>query len=412
MSDDTFTNKVAAWAFGGAGILRHEGFAVFVPFSAPGDTIRCRIKKRKKKFAEGIIEEIISPAPTRTTPLCPVYGKCGGCQLQHVNAQEQQNYKHTIIKDAFQRIGKLKDITVDPVISAQTRWFYRRHITLNVFEGKVGFLSIDNESIIEPPYCAIFSDHPSLFSTLRILSEGVASARITLIKYESKFLLEWESDYPLNKEHIEQIQNTPLFAGGIFKFPKKTLKFGQTAGTISYENKSFHFEIGAFLQNHPEQSAAIYSALVTIAKESQAKNILDLYSGIGITTCLLAETAQHIDAVESNPTAVASAKINSKLCKLENCRHYQGPVEKILKSFNGKYDFAFINPPRIGMDTDAIRQLLRLRPQTIVYLSCMPSTLARDLQLLSEYYTIEKCTPYDMFPQTAHVETLVVLRLR
>ncbi len=156
MSDDTYTGKVSAWAFGGAGILRREGLAVFLPFTIPGETVSYKIINKKKNFAQGEILNILEPSQERNAPPCRLYGECGGCSLQHASYREQLNYKRRIVIDAMERIGKFSDIVVDPVVPAGEQWSYRRHITLHIREGKVGFLGLDNRSLIELRTCALF----------------------------------------------------------------------------------------------------------------------------------------------------------------------------------------------------------------------------------------------------------------
>jgi 23S rRNA (uracil1939-C5)-methyltransferase len=402
-NDDTFTAQVTAWAFGGAGILRHEGLAVFVPFTIPGDTIRCRILRQKKNFAEGVVDEILSPSHQRTTPRCPVYGKCGGCQLQHVSYAGQLEYKRKIVLDALQRIGKCKDISVNPVIPSTQEWHYRRHITLHIQEGKVGFLEIDNITLIEPKTCALFSDDVHLLAALKKLALLAPNGKVTLIKQNEKFLVEWHSGAPFSQEALQKIQQCPLWMGGCLISPTQKHTFGTTVGTVFFEDKSFTFEVGAFLQNHPEQSTSIYRSIRAKAEAMGAKKVLDLYSGIGITACLFSSLGAHVDAIEYGTAAVNAAKRNLTSHAKGKWRQYKGAVEKVLSSFTGHYDLALINPPRKGMHPLAIQHLLRLRPTKLLYLSC--------IQLLGSSYKIVECQPYDMFPQTAHVETLVELTL-
>lgn len=412
MPDQPITEKVSAWAFGGAGILRHEGLAVFVPYSCVGDTIECHIHKKKKNFAEGTLKKIITPSPERIQPNCPVYTKCGGCQIQHITYSEQLRYKQQIVYDALTRIGKFPNPIVHPTVAATVQWNYRRHITLNLSKGKLGYLENDNKTLIEPPSCALFSKDQELFPLLRHHLQDSPDGRITLIKSGEHFLIDAHFSMPYPEKLLDTLKTLPAFLGGRLKSPKQEKFFGNTEGSLEFDGKRFHFHFGAFLQNHPEQSAAIYRTLCEAVRNIGPQNILDLYSGIGITSCLFSQLGAQVTSIEYSPYAVKAAKQNLSLYAQSPWNALEGSVEHLLKTAQGTFDLAFTNPPRTGMHPNAIQALLQKKPKHLFYLSCMPSTLARDLQLIKEHYDLIECTPFDLFPQTAHVETLVRLQLR
>lgn len=410
---ESSTGKVEAWAFGGAGILRREGLAIFIPHTCPGDTVNYRISKQHKSYAQAVLLEVLDPSPQRISPICPVYEACGGCQLQHVRYEEQLLYKQRSVMDALHRIGGLK-IQVQPVKPASVQWNYRRHITLHVQNGRVGYIGRDNSTLIEPKSCHLFSLSDTVLSTIRSLAKDLPSGKVYVVKEGAGFLIEWTCSSPVPptcKEILASCQkNFPAFLGGVVRYERQQVQYGLPKGTLSLEGKTFHFELGAFIQNHPEQSATIYADICRLLSARNVKNTLDLYSGIGIISCLLASQGIHITSIESNASAVAAARSNSRQMNLSNCKIHLGNVEKILPRFlKQSFDAAFINPPRTGMDKQALEAILGIRPRYIAYLSCMPPTLARDLKQLSSFYNVVSCQPYDMFPQTSHVETLVFL---
>ncbi len=231
-----------------------------------------------------------------------------------------------------------------------------------------------------------------------------------MTKQEEGYLLELYSDHPVDPSSIEQITSSDLWIGGTIKSPQKTDRFGSQEGQVHYAERDFTFQLGSFLQNHPAQSAALYSRIVEITASFHPTRILDLYSGIGITSCLFSALGSKVDAIEFCGPAVDSARINQKKFGSGTIQQFEGAVEKILPKLKGPYDIVFANPPRTGMDPAAVEQLLRLAPRHLLYLSCMPSTLARDLDKMRSHYRVILCAPYDMFPQTAHVETLVLLQ--
>lgn len=414
------TGTVETLAFGGEGILRHEGLVVFIPFAAPGDLLRCRLKKVKKNYAFAEIVEIFQKSPHRISPRCPYFGVCGGCQLQHLSYEEQLHQKRIWVEDAFKRIGKFDNVIVPDVVPAAQNWEYRRHIDLHLQVIKThyhaGYIAIDNRSLVEVDQCVIFTaqEEKILEEIQQIIPKFIPAslepAKLTILK---GYILHFHfKDLPTNAAEVIQkaMARYEDWKGVILSSHSKTLSYGAIEPTYAIDNLNFRFSTSVFMQSHPEQSLKIYFKICELAK---GKNeILDLYCGIGISSLLLAKQGSHVKGIEYSQKSIDCAKRNAHKNHIINAHFQRGSVEEIIEDISVP-NFVILNPPREGADAKVIEALRNKKPKEIVYVSCMPSTLARDLRLLCEdgLYQIVECQPYDMFPQTAHLETLVHLKL-
>lgn len=423
--DATITGEITSLAFGGQGILRHEGFVVFVPFTAIGDQIECRITHKKKRFAEGVLVKIIKPGPGRTVPACPYFGKCGGCQLQHLTYEKQLDYKKIAIDDSLTRIGHI-GFNCQSVIPAEHHWAYRRHITLhlreenNVFVG--GYIAIDNHSLLKVELCPIFVDKsdPVIRNVQELVKKLKAVpgnlGRVTIFKqHEHKFLLNFVFDkLPVNCQEVlhHAFENQKMWMGIEARSTVDSMAFGKTRGHLEIEGLTLQFNLNSFIQNHPEQSLKIYRKIVSYALSVGANRVVDLFCGIGVSSLMLAQQGMQVWGVEVNPDSIEIAKQNAANNELISVKFYAATVEKLLPQKLKEWtpDLVIINPPRQGMEPGSIEVLNKQPVDRIIYISCMPSTLARDLHLFSEIYEVESCEGVDMFPQTAHVESLTILR--
>lgn len=420
---DIVSGKIDKLAFGGEGILRHNDLVLFVPFTAPQDTISCRIDKLKKNYGEASVVEILEQSPLRVSPSCAFFGTCGGCQLQHLKYEEQLKEKQQWVIDAFHRIGKLENVHVELVVPSPNEYIYRRHVSLSIRNVKnsctAGYVGFNPKTFVEVTQCPIFIEkEESLLAELQTFVSTFQmtddAAKVTILKDdESKFILHFHfRNLPKNAKslmHNIDVKH-PNWTGIIFSSVGKTLTFGKVTKSLEIDGLSFEFSSDVFMQNNPEQSLNITRQILKIAGKSAAKEILDLYCGIGISSLLLASRGIFVKGIEYNSQSIKMANQNAKANNLSNVHFICASVEDVLEKEKIP-DFVIINPPREGLDAKVIEVLKKRLPERIIYVSCMPSTLARDLNLLGkENYTIEECQPYDMFPQTTHVETVVSLR--
>jgi 23S rRNA (uracil1939-C5)-methyltransferase len=409
-------------AFGGQGILRHEGLVIFVPFTAPGDHVDINIVRKKKQHAFAELISIRHPSSMRTPPKCPYFGTCGGCQFQHLTYAAQLEVKRRFIEDALQRIGKL-NLTVPPVVPAERTWSYRRHIRLSVRNGAVGYIGTDKHSCIPVEQCPIFTEQhdPILIQLAQFITTcalpNTAEISIKVLKQESnQFLPVFSFDTEIPPHVLtcaKQALNThPNWAGVVLASPTTTHSIGATKCTASILGLSVTFSPFGFIQNHPEQSTKLYEAIMK-AIPPEAKSILDLYCGIGITSLLLAQRGIPVVGIESHPDTVDMAKENARRQGMDRVKFLCGKAETLIQEVMRtlKPEAILCNPPRTGLDPSLVQTLLQLKPRTLVYVSCMPATLARDIRPFIEAgYHVDLIQGFDMFPQTTHVETLIKLQ--
>lgn len=417
--------EIETIAFGGEGILRYRGFVIFVPFTAVGDRIVCQITELKRSFAKATLIELKRSSSYRTDPLCPYFGNCGGCQLQHLNQQAQLKYKLMAVTDALKRIGHLS-FPPFSIVPAVANWAYRRHITLHLrpkgetFEA--GYIGQDDQSLVVVETCPIFNEahHPILKEVQQLVRQipnpSQIEGRLMILKnHHHQFILsfQFESPIPLpTKTFQETLQQSPNLASISMQTPTESISLGDPYCEEKIERVTFRFSPQTFIQNHPEQSLNIIHQICELVEQSRPHHILDLYCGFGLTSLFIAKQGYPVTGIEVNPKAIQFAQENTAFNRLKNVHFLQGDVEKVLPRWlkTHQANLMIVNPPRQGLTKRVIQTLLKASAETLIYVSCMPSTLARDLHLLCDYYQIKEGKVYDMFPQTAHVETLVYLR--
>ena len=423
--DQIIEGEIETIAFGGEGILRHNHFVVFVPFTAIGDRISCKIKEVKSSFAKAELVELIKKSDGRATPLCPYFGSCGGCQLQHLQPVPQLNYKLSAVQDALKRIGHLSPPSIS-IIPAGENWGYRRHITLHLkpkdkgFEA--GYIALDNHSLTVVQECPIFIRSDVLIlEMVQKWIKGIPNperieGRLTILKNQhQQFILsfQFETQFSAELKFFENLlkQSTDL-AGIMIQTSIKETIFGNPYCEEIIEGLTFRYSPKTFVQNHPGQSLNIYNQICQLVDQSKQHHVLDLYCGFGITSLLLAKRGHTVTGIECNKEAIVFGQANATFNKLKNNHFIQGDVEKILPKWlkTNRAEIIIVNPPRQGLTKKVIEQLLTSSAQSMIYISCMPATLARDLNLLAKEYYIADGQAYDMFPQTAHVETLIHLK--
>jgi 23S rRNA (uracil1939-C5)-methyltransferase len=422
--------KITHIAFGGDGILRHEGLVIFVPFTAIGDEITCQILKVKKKFAYAQLLQVLQKSPDRIEPRCPYFGTCGGCQLQHLTYNAQLEHKSQSVSDSLKRLADLPLSSISPIVSTEFQWAYRRHVTLTLksnFEGalSLGYIGTDKRSLIEITHCPIFQEsYDPIILQVRDFAHKLkcphgSEGKVVILKNESegKYILSFHFQHlpyqavKLTRDTLNLYSN---WAGIILKAPGFFQSFGIFISQFTIDKLSISFSSEAFVQNHPEQSKKIYKAIREMAKKSEG-NILDLYCGIGITSLMMAENQRKVIGVESNAEAIKLARQNALNNHVDSVTFIQADVKNVVAKLIKKHspNLIVINPPRIGIEKDVLQALVTSKSKELFYISCMPPTLSRDLKhLCAENYEVVCCQSYDMFPQTAHVETLVHLELK
>ena len=375
----------------GFGLAFAENLTVFVALAAKGDKLLVKIIQTKGKTAFAEIVEILEPSPDRTEPRCPYFGRCGGCNFQQLNYQAQLAAKIAIVRDCLTRIGKInyeKDI---PIIASPKDYEYRSRAQwhLDTRKKKFGYFQRKSHEIIDVKVCPILT--PELENTLTDLREEIA----------------WESFWSeiVEIEAANAVEEISIYSSEIIE-PTDEIVFEANGEKYFYDATSF-FQGNPFL---------IEELVETALKDAAGETALDLYCGVGLFTLPLAGKFQNVSGVEGYEKAIDFAKKNVENARLSNVKFFRENVDEFLTENLAKLknlDFVLLDPPRAGTEREIVENLIKLQPKQISYVSCEPSTLARDLKILTEnFYTIESITALDLFPQTHHVETVVRLKIK
>ena len=399
--------RILRVAAGGDGVGRLEdGRAVFVPRSAPGDLVELTGLRSQRRFARARVARVLEPGPDRIEPPCPHYvdDECGGCQLQHLAAGAQREVRRTIVGDALRRLARL-DVS-DPEIEPASRTLeYRTKITLHA-DARAGTIGLHPygraEQVFDLRRCLItVAEVNRLWAALRPLRRFFPPRLQTLMlrldrRGECHAVFQSASGTPWPEAATLR---EALVAEGV----EATIWWREEGGTprnVAGPDESFPATV--FEQVHPEMGDRVRAFAVAALGSAANRLVWDLYAGIGETTAALAKTGARVESVESDSRAVAEAEARGPAA-----RRLTGRVEDLLGRLTAP-DLVVTNPPRVGMQPQVPAELERRRPERIVYISCDPATLARDLSRLTGY-RIGALRAFDLFPQTAHVETVAVL---
>lgn len=401
--------KLDAMAHGGEALGRHEGRTVFVGYAIPGERVRVEITEDRERFARARLLEVLEPSPARVTPPCPHFGPdaCGGCQWQHIDYAVQARLKGLVTQDQFRRIGKFESPPLLEPLPDASGWEYRNHALFRLTaEGRLGFLSARSHAVHPIDDCLIL--HPLLGGLLQAfdlaypelewleMRAGTATGDL-LLAFQAK---EEESpelhvDFPLS---IVQIRHDDAIAPLI----------GLDYLTEIIHEREFRISATSFFQVNSQQACTLVDWVMSALELRGYENVLDAYCGVGLFTAFLAEEANLVTGIEAHPAAVADAEHN--LADADNVDLYAGLVEEVLPTLEERFDAAVLDPPRSGLERQALDALVAHAPQKIVYVSCDPATLARDAQRLVRHgYTLQWVQPVDLFPQTYHIENVALL---
>jgi 23S rRNA (uracil1939-C5)-methyltransferase len=412
--------------YGGAGLGRHDGKAIFVPGTAPGDVVRCRLVREKKRHAHGELLDVLSSSPLRREPPCPVFGRCGGCQWQHLPYPRQAEWKERIFCTTLERAGALPPEGVRPLVPVPDEWEYRSRAQFKCRQTESGFvmgfyrggshfvIDIARCPILEPrlnealtrfrvwlatspapdqvPQVDVgVGDDGNVRAVVHVLNQAATlGAYLQPLAAEAGYALFLQQG---RKEGMSQIlgpRNLELTVGD----PPLVLGYGP----------------GGFAQVNLAQNRALVGEVVALAAELQPQRVLDLYCGMGNFSLPLARCAESVVGVEEYAPAIAAARDNARRNGVANAAFHARPAEETLKEFAEEpFDLVVLDPPRSGA-YPVMRELLEARPAHILYVSCDPPTLARDLApLLHGGYRLCRTRPFDLFPQTYHIESVTLL---
>jgi 23S rRNA (uracil1939-C5)-methyltransferase len=399
--------RIVRLAAGGDGVGRlPEGKAVFASRTAPGDLVELGELREHKRFARGRLQAVIDPSPLRVDPRCPHYvvDECGGCQLQHLEYSAQLAARQSFVGDALRRLAK-RDIPDPPIMPAAKIYDYRTKLTLHVSEnGRIGLHPYDRpHRVFDLVWCHItVPELMELWQTVRKLRSFLPAALeqvvLRLDRSGGRHILlrvgkaeVWSGA----KRLLQELERRGARGTTIWWQPE-----GGAARAVAGAGEAYPATV--FEQVHPEMGDQVRKFAVEQLGDISGLRIWDLYAGIGETTEQLISRGARVESVESDRRAVAEAEARGTVA-----RRHSGRVEDLLRELKPP-DGVIANPPRTGMDARVTAELERLRPRRFVYISCDPATLARDLQRLPSFQ-LKLVEAFDLFPQTTHVETVVVL---
>jgi 23S rRNA (uracil1939-C5)-methyltransferase len=380
--------ELTGMAYGGAAIGRHEGRAIFVTGGISRERVRARIRQDKGRFALADLVEVLEPSPARVTPRCSHVGQCGGCHWQHIDYAAQLTFKGQIVRDQLARIGGLPEVDVRPTLPSQPAWAYRSHATFHpARDGRLGFIGVDDRRVIAIDECPI--------------------SRPELLSLAGSLPAQAQRFHPGDRVRVQvgSERDTYLVAVSAREDSPAQVIAGAAAVQYTVKGKAFRVSAGSFFQVNVAQAAALVDQVMAWLEPVQAGTVLDLYSGVGLFSAFLAECADRLIAIESFPQAVEDARFN--LRQHANIEFHTGAVELLLGTLGAPVEAAVVDPPRAGMNPAALEALIGSAPARLAYVSCDPSTLARDARrLVAAGYHLDHVQPVDMFPQTYHIEAV------
>lgn len=433
----------------GSGVAKVDGYPLFIPGALPGEEVEVKVGKTLKNYGFARLLNVTKPSSDRIEPPCHVFWECGGCQLQHLSYEAQLIQKQKQVRDVIDRIAKLPDVPVLPVKGMEDPWRYRNKSQIPFAErdGKVvsGFYKSRTHHIVDTDVCIIQSEEADeLMSTLKhemqalgldaynekthrgmlrhlIVRKGKATGEIMVV------LVTLKKKFPQKEAVIELIKRVVPEVTSIMQNvngEKTNVIFGNE--TLPLYGKSFiidnigdiQFEISArsFYQVNPAQTEVLYKQALDYAQLTGDEMVIDAYCGIGTISLFLAQNAKEVYGVEIVPQAIEDAKRNAELNGITNANFEAGAAEDVIPRWyaEGKrFDVLVVDPPRKGCDEKLLQTILEYKPKRVVYVSCNPGTLARDLRILEDGgYRTKEVQPVDMFPQSSHVECVALIELK
>lgn len=457
--------RIDSAAFKGKGVGKLDGQAVFVPNTAPGDLVRFRITRKKKSFLEGKLIEILEPSPTRIKPRCRHALVCGGCTWQYLPYEEQLDIKTQQVKDHIQRIAMLNPDIVEPVIGCNSPFYYRNKMEYSFATRRwLTEEEINSEEYVDDTAFAAGLHAPGRFDKILNLKECHLQDKVSyrMLDFVRSYCLQhdipaydtfqragfmrhlvirnshYTDDFMVNlvtfQDDADIIQ--PMADALLKEFPQITtivnnvndqpnptavgryenVLYGPGFITDRIGSHSFKIHPNAFFQTNTPQAERLYSVAREFADLSGHGILYDLYCGVGTLSLFVSDVVKKVIGIELVDVAIDNARFNTKENGVNNAEFILGDMKDTFNADvlakHGKPDCIITDPPRSGMHPDVVQHLADLRVPKLVYVSCNPATMARDLLILKEVYNVEKVQPVDMFPQTYHIEAVAKLTLK
>ncbi len=429
MPSEPFDITLSTLTFGGDALGRlpdgapRPGLAVFVPYALPGETVRVRLVEEKRGHARAELLEVLAPSPDRVTPRCPHFftplftaasngearGWCGGCQYQHMSYPAQLAAKTAILRDQLERIGGLNDPPVQPAMASPTPWNYRNHVQFHLTpQGKLGFEAPHSQRVVPIRECHLPEDPLNQLWPQLDLEPLPGLERVSLrgTGDGEEFMLILEGGNPQSLGFV--VEELPISAVHLSPAGPLVLA-GSEAITMEVRAASgtrlFRVSAESFFQVNTSQAGPIVDHLLNHLPLTPTTTLLDVYCGVGLFSAFLAPRVGRLIGIEVSPSACQDFECN--LDEYDHVELYEATAEQVLSAFDLRPDVILVDPPRAGLGLPALQGLLHLGAPTLAYVSCDPATLARDARrLIQGGYHLRQVTPFDLFPQTYHIESI------
>lgn len=445
--NDIYTMVIEDFGSEGEGIGKVDGFTLFVKDALIGDEIEVKVIKTKKNYGYGRLMKIIKPSPFRVEARCKNARACGGCQIQHLSYEKQLEYKQTKVENLLKRVGKIENYEMLPIIGMKEPYYYRNKAQFPVGKNKdgeivTGFYAGRTHAIIDTEHCYI--QHPLNEQLVRCVKQwmvqnhiepydettgqGLVRHILTRIGFKTKEVMVClvinGKKLPKAEKLIELLKDIPGMTSISINInqEKTNVILGRQVVTLwgrdyiedYIGDVKFRISPLSFYQVNPVQTQVLYGKALEFADLKGNETVWDLYCGIGTISLFLAKNAAKVYGVEIVPQAIDDAKKNAEINHIENAQFFVGKSEEILPEMYARTkeraDVIVVDPPRKGCDESLLECITRMQPDKVVYVSCDPATLARDLKYMEEHgYKVQKVQCVDMFGHSVHVETVVLM---
>lgn len=427
------------------GVGRFQDFTIFIPYALPGEKVEVMAEEVKKSYARGKIVSILRSSADRVEPVCPIYYTCGGCQLQHLSYEGQLKVKHQQVVDAVTRIGGQKDIVVRPTLGAEKPWNYRNKMQFPIGKAKgkiaIGCFAQGSHEIIDTENCYIQKEYNN--DVVNAVREAITKLGISVYDEDRHIgilrhvvgrvgrngdtmvvLVTATQELRKSREIVQMLrqrlpklvsvqQNVQTYRNNVIMGRDTKLLWGKPAILDSIGQFSFHISPRSFFQVHTEQAEVLYGKALEYAGLTGRETVIDAYCGTGTITLFLAQKARKVYGIEIVKPAIFDAQKNARDNHIKNAEFLVGDATVVMPRLykQGVHpDVVVVDPPRAGCTPTVLEACADMQPKRIVYVSCNPASLARDIAILAELgYKAAEVQPVDMFSQTSHVESVCLM---
>ena len=394
----------------GRGICYMDGKTVFVENTVPGDIVNICIKKNKKNYSVATVSKFVKYSLNRIKPECPYFDKCGGCDLQNISYSDQLKFKEDKVKEILERFANVDRSKVKSILNKNENQFnYRNKLTLQV-DKKIGLYGKNSYDLVPINNCLISSK--KINKILSIIQENINLDNIEQIVIRNSFYND-NVMIIFKGNHVNcDIKNIQDFVDSIYINEKNNYKLVYGLEYLEEKIGDYIFKISpdSFFQVNTIMCEKLYNKIIEYGNFKGNENVLDLYCGTGTIGIYISKYVKNVVGYEINKYAIMNAQDNLKINNVYNASFYCGSSELSFENVTSDIDVIIVDPPRFGLNTQTIQGIINVKPCKVIYVSCDPVTLARDLKIISDYYNVIEVTPVDMFPNTKHVECVVLLQ--